>query len=123
MQMQTFIVPLILLTACQTSAPIEQSPADKPAIIALIDRDTNVRTDTADARAIRIAIYNVYARGKWIRLLVENVTEPKAIVVLFAGGKGTIKIRDNGVMRWGNGNFVIRSRRPHLLQQGFATAV
>ena len=115
LQMQTFIVPLILLTACQTSAPIEQSPTDKPATVKLIDHDTNVRTDTADARESRIEIHDVYARGKWTRLLVETVTEPMAVVAFLAGGKGTIKIRDNGVMRRSNGNLVIRSH-PYLLQ-------
>ena len=115
LQMRSFIVPLILLVTCQTSAPIEQSPTDKPATVKLIDHDTNVRTDTADARESRIEIHDVYARGKWTRLLVETVTEPMAVVAFLAGGKGTIKIRDNGVMRRSNGNLVIRSH-PYLLQ-------
>ena len=97
-------MPLILLTACQTSAPIEQSPPDKPNTVTLIDCDTNVRTDTADAKVIRIESFDFYARGKLIDLLVKTVTEPKAIVGLFADGKGTMKFHDNGVIRWSKGN-------------------
>ena len=32
-----------------------------------------------------------------------------------------MKIHDNGIIRWGNGNFAICSR-PYFIQQEFATA-
>lgn len=114
--------PFVLLAACQTAAPVENARADKPAETVLIARDASVKTDTAEAMAHRIEVHDVYSRGTHTRLLVETVARPKAVLVLFAGGKGTMKIRDNGTMRWGNGNFLIRSR-PYFLGHGYATAV
>lgn len=36
---------------------------------------------------------------------------PKAVVVLFAGGHGGLQILPNGIVTWGEGNFLVRSRQ------------
>ena len=45
------------------------------------------------------------------RMLVLSPAEPKAAVVLLAGGHGGLQLQDDGSMKWGNGNFLIRSRQ------------
>jgi len=45
------------------------------------------------------------------RFVLLAPTQPKAVVVLFAGGHGGLQIQDNGSFRWGTGNFLVRSRQ------------
>ncbi|TWO73113.1 alpha/beta hydrolase [Caenimonas sedimenti] len=45
------------------------------------------------------------------RMLVLAPPDPKAAVVLFAGGHGGLQIFPNGSMNWGTGNFLVRSRQ------------
>ncbi len=45
------------------------------------------------------------------RMLVLSPPEPKATVVLFAGGHGGLQIFPNGSMKWGEPNFLIRTRK------------
>lgn len=45
------------------------------------------------------------------RLLVLPVEDPKATVILFAGGHGGLQIADSGSFKWGSRNFLVRSRR------------
>lgn len=45
------------------------------------------------------------------RLLVIKVDKPTATVILFAGGHGGLGIFPNGSLKWGDGNFLIRSRQ------------
>ena len=45
---------------------------------------------------------------RFLYLAPEN---PKASVILFAGGHGGLQIRDNGSFRWGEGNFLVRTRQ------------
>ena len=42
--------------------------------------------------------------------LFSAVGQPRASVILFAGGHGRIKLRDDGRIRWGKNNFLVRSR-------------
>jgi pimeloyl-ACP methyl ester carboxylesterase len=56
------------------------------------------------------------------RLLVLAPTDPKAVVVLFAGGHGGLQLGADGTMRWGQGNFLVRSRRL-FAEQGLTVAV
>jgi pimeloyl-ACP methyl ester carboxylesterase len=49
--------------------------------------------------------------GVTLRMLVLTTPEPKAAVVLLAGGHGGLQIYPNGSMKWGDGNFLIRTRR------------
>ena len=44
------------------------------------------------------------------RMLVITPPEPKAAVVLLAGGHGGLQIFPNGSFKWGEGNFLVRSR-------------
>lgn len=44
------------------------------------------------------------------RLLVMAPAEPKATVILFAGGHGGLQITGEDSFKWGKGNFLIRSR-------------
>lgn len=45
------------------------------------------------------------------RLLVLAPQNPKAAVVLFAGGHGGLQIASDGSFGWGRGNFLVRSRQ------------
>lgn len=44
------------------------------------------------------------------RMLVMAPSEPKATVILFAGGHGGLQITGEDSFNWGKGNFLIRSR-------------
>jgi pimeloyl-ACP methyl ester carboxylesterase len=56
------------------------------------------------------------------RLLVLSPADPKAAVVLFAGGHGGLQLFPNGAMKWGEGNFLVRSRQL-FAEQGLVVAV
>lgn len=45
------------------------------------------------------------------RLLVLPAQDPKATVILFAGGHGGLQISPSGSLKWGAGNFLVRSRQ------------
>lgn len=54
--------------------------------------------------------------------LFSVVEQPRASVILFAGGHGRIGLRDDGRIRWGNNNFLVRSRE-HFTAAGYNVAV
>jgi pimeloyl-ACP methyl ester carboxylesterase len=56
------------------------------------------------------------------RLLFTEVPGAKAAVVLLAGGHGGLQLQDDGSMRWGEGNFLVRSRAL-FARQGVAVVV
>lgn len=56
------------------------------------------------------------------RMIVLTPPEPKAAVVLLAGGHGGLQIDPGGLMKWGNTNFLIRSRQL-FAEQGLVVAV
>jgi hypothetical protein len=41
----------------------------------------------------------------------DHPPEPKATVILLAGGHGGLQIFQNGSFKWGEGNFLVRSRQ------------
>ena len=45
------------------------------------------------------------------RMVVLEPDKPKVAVVLFAGGHGGLLITSNGIFKWGEKNFVVRSRQ------------
>lgn len=45
------------------------------------------------------------------RVLVLGPARPQATVVLFAGGHGGLQITPSGSLKWGEGNFLVRSRQ------------
>ena len=56
------------------------------------------------------------------RLLLLSPPNPRAAVVLFAGGHGGLQIFPNGSMKWGEGNFLVRARQT-FVGQGLLVAV
>ncbi len=56
------------------------------------------------------------------RLLLLTPKTPRAVALLYAGGHGGLQMLDSGSMRWGEGSFVVRTRRL-FAEQGMAAAV
>jgi pimeloyl-ACP methyl ester carboxylesterase len=56
------------------------------------------------------------------RLLLIKPAQPRAVVLLLAGGHGGLRLFDNGTPRWGDNNFLVRSRAL-FAEQGLAVAV
>jgi hypothetical protein len=56
------------------------------------------------------------------RILLQAPLQPRAVVLLYAGGHGGLQIQADGSMRWGEGSFVVRTRRL-FVEQGLAAAV
>jgi dienelactone hydrolase len=56
------------------------------------------------------------------RMVLLTPTEPKATVILFAGGHGGLRIFPNGSFAWGESNFLVRTS--HMFaEQGLLVAV
>ena len=96
--------------------------AVEAANIRVVARDALVETKTSEATAQTREIHDIVSRGERTCLLVETVSNPTAIAILFAGGKGAMKLSKGGKIGWGNGNFLIRSR-PYFLERGIITAI
>lgn len=60
--------------------------------------------------------------GVTLRMLVLTPPDPRAAVVLLAGGHGGLQIFPNGSMKYGDGNFLVRSRRL-FAEQGLLVVV
>lgn len=69
--------------------------------------------------AFMLVLLSVYAQnvvdiptrsGVKERVLVLSPQNPKAVVILFAGGHGGLQISDDGKFGWGEGNFLVRTR-------------
>jgi pimeloyl-ACP methyl ester carboxylesterase len=56
------------------------------------------------------------------RFLFEAPADPKAAVILFAGGHGGLQLDETGAMRFGRGNFLVRSA-PVFVAQQLAVAI
>lgn len=56
------------------------------------------------------------------RLLVLTPPQPRATVILFAGGHGGLQLGPDGSMQWGKGNFLVRSRE-RFAAKGLRVAV
>lgn len=77
----------------------------------------------AAAAQVREEIVDLPTRpGVTQRLLVLAPPQPRAAVVLFAGGHGGLQLQANGTMGWGAGNFLVRSRQ-RFAAQGLLVAV
>jgi hypothetical protein len=55
-------------------------------------------------------------------MVVISPPDPKAAVVLIPGGHGGLKILANGSFKWGDGNFLVRTRQL-FADHGFTVAV
>lgn len=63
--------------------------------------------------------------GVMLRMIVLSPLAPlapKAAVVLLAGGHGGLQVQANGSMKWGRGNFLVRSRQL-FVEQGLMVVV
>ena len=60
--------------------------------------------------------------GVTARMLVIAPPSPKAAVILLAGGHGGLQMYPNGSMKWGEGNFLVRTRQL-FADQGLLVAV
>lgn len=56
------------------------------------------------------------------RVLLLTPVDPKATVILFPGGHGGLQFSTNGSMKWGGGNFLVRTRQL-FADAGFTVAI
>lgn len=56
------------------------------------------------------------------RMVVLSPPEPKAAIILFAGGHGGLQIFANGSFNWGENNFLVRTRQL-FVEQGLLAVV
>ena len=73
----------------------------------------------ADTKVVTLSVRGGKAQQRI--LLVRPDGPPKASVVLYPGGAGDIRIRDDGSIRF-KGNFLVRTRQ-HFAAEGFLVAV
>ncbi len=67
-------------------------------------------------------VVDVATRGVKQRFLLNEVKDARAVVVLFTGGDGGLRIGDDGSLGQGRGNFLVRSRQL-FADQGYSVAV
>jgi len=68
-------------------------------------------------------VVNIPTRpGVTQRMIVLSPQDPKAAVILFAGGHGGLQISPNGSLGWGEKNFVVRTRQL-FAEQGLLVVV
>ncbi len=76
----------------------------------------------ADAQVVQKVVDIPTRSGVTQRILLLMPPEPKATVVLFPGGHGGLQLFANGSMKWGDGNFLVRTRQI-FADSGLAVAV
>lgn len=67
-------------------------------------------------------VIDVATRGIQQRFLLNEVKDARAVVLLFTGGDGGLRIGDDGSLGQGRGNFLVRSRQL-FADQGYSVAV
>lgn len=67
-------------------------------------------------------VIDVATRGIQQRFLLNEVKDARAVLVLFTGGDGGLRIGDDGSLGQGRGNFLVRSRQL-FADQGYSVAV
>jgi alpha/beta superfamily hydrolase len=76
------------------------------------------------APALAQSVVDIPTRpGVTERMLVIAPPAPKAAVILFAGGHGGLQISSTGTIKWGDGNFVIRTRQQFADQGLFVVVI
>ncbi len=69
------------------------------------------------------AVIDVPTRsGVTQRILVLTPPQPKTALVVFPGGHGGLQIFPNGSIKWGEGNFLVRTRQMYA-DAGFVVAI
>ncbi|MBC7609577.1 MAG: hypothetical protein H7228_08400 [Polaromonas sp.] len=64
-----------------------------------------------NARTIQTVVDIPTRPGVTQRMIVLTPPEPKAAVVRLAGGHGGLQVFSNGLMKWGEANFLVRTRQ------------
>lgn len=107
---------------------------DRPAAAGSLGRRTPVRLAglllaaatgvcAAPANALSTQVLDVPTRpGVTNRILLVVPDRPRAVAMLYAGGHGGLQIAGDGALRWGEGNFVVRTRQL-LAEQDIVAAV
>ena len=103
-------------------AMVEAMDRMHPANVRVIERDVVVKTEYAPVRVASLEVHEIRVRGERTRVRIEEITDSKAVLVLFPGGKGVVKLAESGKLRAGKGNFLIRSRT-YFLARGFTIAI
>jgi pimeloyl-ACP methyl ester carboxylesterase len=93
-------------------------PAIKHAVLAFCA----VLTCAAGAQTAQTVVDIPTRPGVSQRMLVLTPRHAEAAVVLLAGGHGGLQIDGNGSMKWGEGNFLVRTRAS-FAEQGLVVAV
>ena len=78
---------------------------DKSAVARVVEKNASVTKAKETATIASLAVHNIVVRGKRARVRIEVVTDAKAVLVLFPGGKGLTKLMDKGERRAANGIF------------------
>lgn len=81
-----------------------------------------VFVSTALAQVTERVVYIPTRPGVTQRIVLLSPNNPKAAVILFPGGHGGLQISSNGSFKWGEGNFVVRTREM-FAAQGLLVAV
>ena len=76
----------------------------------------------AQAQSVQKVVDVATRSGVSQRMLVLSPPEPKAAVILFPGGHGGLQLLPSGSFKWGEGNFLVRSRQL-FADQGLIVAV
>jgi len=108
-----FIPLFLLICATHCYAQGTATPTSKGT-----DNDANKPTDSVIAKAVDLPS----RPGVTQRILVLTPKDPKAAVILFAGGNGGLKITPAGAITSLAGNFLVRSRQL-FVDQGLLTVV
>jgi len=92
---------VLIVTACVSGREKLAGPGVKSTPTAMI----KVLSETPLSE-----IHDVISGTDTVRVLVETSSEPKAIAILFAGGRGPTGITNDGLITKLAGNFLVRSR-------------
>ena len=78
---------------------------------------------SAAAHALEPALVTIKtSRGVTLSFILIRPERPIATIVLFAGGHGALGLIDASTMKWGAGNFLVRTRDRYV-EEGLAVAV
>lgn len=90
--------------------------------LSLVAALTGLASQGAQAQSTPRVVDIPTRTGVTQRFVYIAPAQPKATVILFAGGHGGLQIKDSGSFGWGNGNFLVRTRQ-QFADAGLAVAV
>jgi predicted alpha/beta-fold hydrolase len=101
----------VIVSGCQTKTPVMQKLPDT----------NKIQTQVYNVAKDRQVVDFETRKGAMQRILFITPKNPKAAVILFAGGGGKIEIQTDGSIL-SDGNFLVRSRE-RFVKQSYMTAV